>query len=963
MRTKISLGLVIAISLCCYGLKAQTVTPLYNFEAGTTQAGTYGMAWPGAPYITSYAPGSNPSATGINASATSLNLVEVAGVNWWDNLSIFTLTTPTTITNSNRYLHIMYRTSNIAGGGFSVNLNTSSFNGSAGSTRFDANLSANNTWQDIVIDLNYLITNNIQLSSFNMNPDLNGWGSGSGGTYNFDEIILSSSPLPRGTTFLTGNNLYDFESGTSGNISGITTYSDAGNPVTYPVTNPYQTYANQTTNCGKRSANSSINWWVGFVFSFVNPVQIDIDHKYLHVMVIAPTAGQSVAFDIKQGATTVIADNPNTINTANVWQDVVIDVSSLAYISGMSIKCGNWDGTAAGDYYYDEIWIDGDPTPRLNAVAVLNLTNNNPTMGSVSGAGTFTKGVSTTVTATPNTGYRFVNWTENGSQVSTVDSYTFAAVDRTLVANFASNTINLSSSINSDASLLNNCTACDITIADGGSLNINTSKSFNTLTVAPSGKLTLNSGQTLSITGAFTLQSDATGTGTFVDNTTTSPQAINGTVQQYVTAGRNWYVSIPLTSTPTSVLNKGTSVLCYDEQSGTFISPPSGNLTAGRGYISVASSSPTVTGTSGTIDFTGSLNTGNVIVPLTRHSGVSKEGFNLVGNPYPSYLDFSKVDTTTAKILSTIWYRTKTVQDTYTFDTYNSMADIGTTNGSTAVTKMIPPMQAFWVRVKAGQVGGTLTFTNAMRAHIDNSGNRLKVPAANQSTQQILRLQVSNGINSDEAIVLFNPNASNNLDNYDSPKMSNNDSDVPEIYTTIGNENLVINGMNSITPDQEIPLVFKPGSSSQLTIKASVFSNFDANTRILLRDYLDINNVIEKDLTDGVAYSFASATPATTANRFTLVFKSPSVTTGENNNNTDLNISIFRNGNGQITVSSPIQLQGKTMMSVYNALGQKLETRQLTSMVTVLNKTFESGVYFVNVIANGKVTTQKVIIN
>ncbi len=42
-----------------------------------------------------------------------------------------------------------------------------------------------------------------------------------------------------------------------------------------------------------------------------------------------------------------------------------------------------------------------------------------------------------TVTATPNAGYSFVNWTESGTQVSTNASYNFtASTNRTLVANF-----------------------------------------------------------------------------------------------------------------------------------------------------------------------------------------------------------------------------------------------------------------------------------------------------------------------------------------------------------------------------------------------------------------------------------------------------------------------------------------------------------------------------------------------
>jgi hypothetical protein len=372
MKKQITLSLL-AILMTTSVVVAQTVTPLYNFETGTTQAGTYAMAWTGAPYITSYAPGTNPDAAGINATATSLNLVEVAGVNWWDNLSVFTLTTPTTITSSNRYLHIMFRTTDIAGGGFSVNLNTNALLGdpNKGTTRFDANLSANNTWQDVVIDLNYLITNNIQLSSFDMNPDLNGWGGGSGGTYNFDEIILSSSPLPRGTTFLTGNDLYDFEPGTAANITGITTSADANNPVTYPVANPYKTGMNLTANVGKRTAAATTNWWTGFGFTFANPVQVDANHKYLHIMMIAPANGQQVSFDVKQGATNVIADGLATITTANTWQDVVLDVSGMAYISGMSIKCGNWGGTAVGDYYFDEIYIDGSSAPRTNVATEL----------------------------------------------------------------------------------------------------------------------------------------------------------------------------------------------------------------------------------------------------------------------------------------------------------------------------------------------------------------------------------------------------------------------------------------------------------------------------------------------------------------------------------------------------------------------------------------------------------------
>lgn len=47
-------------------------------------------------------------------------------------------------------------------------------------------------------------------------------------------------------------------------------------------------------------------------------------------------------------------------------------------------------------------------------------------------------GTSATVKATPTTGYDFINWTENGSSVSTNSIYTFTVIgNRTLTANFS----------------------------------------------------------------------------------------------------------------------------------------------------------------------------------------------------------------------------------------------------------------------------------------------------------------------------------------------------------------------------------------------------------------------------------------------------------------------------------------------------------------------------------------------
>ncbi|MEI8043679.1 MAG: putative Ig domain-containing protein, partial [Verrucomicrobiota bacterium] len=74
-----------------------------------------------------------------------------------------------------------------------------------------------------------------------------------------------------------------------------------------------------------------------------------------------------------------------------------------------------------------------DPVPH-SAVD----TTASPTIGGLAvGDGVYTNGTSATVIATPNAGYRFVNWTENGAVVATAATYTFTnIVNRSLLATF-----------------------------------------------------------------------------------------------------------------------------------------------------------------------------------------------------------------------------------------------------------------------------------------------------------------------------------------------------------------------------------------------------------------------------------------------------------------------------------------------------------------------------------------------
>ena len=67
----------------------------------------------------------------------------------------------------------------------------------------------------------------------------------------------------------------------------------------------------------------------------------------------------------------------------------------------------------------------------------LILNTNTSEGGTVSGEGIFEKGSNVTANANANSGYVFLNWTENGEEVSTQEEFTFTLeANRTLIANF-----------------------------------------------------------------------------------------------------------------------------------------------------------------------------------------------------------------------------------------------------------------------------------------------------------------------------------------------------------------------------------------------------------------------------------------------------------------------------------------------------------------------------------------------
>lgn len=655
----------------------------------------------------------------------------------------------------------------------------------------------------------------------------------------------------------------------------------------------------------------------------------------------------------------------------------------------------NWtNGTDAGTGIQNTLILR---TTNMNAASpALNNQGIYSTAGGASGPNTVSTDwtvISTSVAAGAT------SFTDNAVSAST--AYKYAVFHRDMAYNYSSALVitaitNLSTQVN--VADLPSCPTCDLAVAAGGTLDINATKSYKSITVAPTAKLTLNSG-TLTLTNGITLESDANGTATLIDNY--SEPTVNATVKQYLSSARNWYFTPAVSGV---VVPASSTYFGYDEAGGNFDLSASGasaywkpystgaSLTAGKGYI-------VQPGSATTLSFTSTTNSGDVSSVLT-YNGDNGKGYNLVGNPYPSYLNWSAVydydfnNGKTANIpTGTIWYRTVNYNGNSAWlpnTTYNQNAIVyngtrfyratsatgisaattgptgtgtGISDGSVVwnyegsvyvfatvsasgdavpsfVSNLIPPMQAFWVKTTTG--GGTLRFKNSMRSHnTDVGSNLLKAPKSTVNEMPRVRLHVSNGASADEAVIYASTNASKALDSYDAPKYFNSTgSNQAEIYSQAGNEKLAINALNEIGAGTEIAIGFATEKANNFSISATELKNISSNMQVVLKDK-QINT--EFDLGNEQVYIFSSAATSNES-RFSLIFKSKG-TTANIDNSPKTSAQVFVNVANKINILAP----EKSNYAIYNAVGMLIENGVLNYKLYTVNYKLVQGMYIVKV--------------
>lgn len=383
-------------------------------------------------------------------------------------------------------------------------------------------------------------------------------------------------------------------------------------------------------------------------------------------------------------------------------------------------------------------------------------------------------------------------------------------------------------------------TVATITIDGNTFVTLNPASSADVLTI--SGALTINSGSslfiapgmavTVTVTGTLTnnagttglkILSTAAGTGMLMHNNA----GVQGTIQRYVTGTNNLYhlVSVPINtaSTPlTSNVFLYSYLARYDEAGGNWDqmgTPTNNTIETGRGYLTYDPTDATET-----YSFPGQLN--YAAVDMSVSYSIDK-GWNLVGNPYPSNIDWDIVEG---------WTKTNLYNTVYVWNApgnkYGTYVGGVANNGG---SNLIATGQAFFVRANAA--GPALQINSAAR-----TTSAVSFLKEGNSIQDILRITANLNNYSHELVVRFKDEATDEFDgDYDAYHLSSiTNAVVPDIYTVDASDvRYSINAVPYSGDEKIITMAYKSTGDGLVTLNASELESFNQsnpNIGILLED-------------------------------------------------------------------------------------------------------------------------------
>ncbi len=333
-----------------------------------------------------------------------------------------------------------------------------------------------------------------------------------------------------------------------------------------------------------------------------------------------------------------------------------------------------------------------------------------------------------------------------------------------------------------------------------------------------------------------------------------------------------------------------------------------------------------------TIDVSGIVNSGALSITLYNNNNTFTQGLNLVGNPYPSPIDWDEATGwTKINIDDAIYYFKSSTTDQYG-GTYSSY--IGGISSDGFANNIIPSMQGFFVHVSDGAypVSGTLGMNNSVRI-TDQTHPFLKskyIQSKSSGDNPLIRISAEFDDDTgsvDHMVVYLNPFATAGFDyDLDALKLLNTDYTVPNIYFTIpGDKKLSINALpESIEFPIRIPLGVKTNRGGNLVFSLKDLDDYYSIYRIELYDsYTDINRRL---LTDSCYSTYLDA--AEYHNRFFLDISQVSTETKEPDSS-DRIFKAYASGNLlRVEIYEPPQ--GIGILTIHNVLGQTLKRFNIT---------------------------------
>ncbi len=299
---------------------------------------------------------------------------------------------------------------------------------------------------------------------------------------------------------------------------------------------------------------------------------------------------------------------------------------------------------APGFEHYNDSTAEGNPANQTIGTYFTVGTTSNPTAGgTTTGSGSYISGSQATVTATPNTGYSFINWTENSNVVSTSVGYTFVVTaNSNVVANFTPQQYIIS---------ISSAPVAGGTTSGGGSYNFG---STTTVTATANSTWTfLNWTENVNVVSTTSAYSfTVTANRALVANFTQDPTFLVTTASEPVSGGTtsgggNYYSGQPATVTATA--NTGYNFTTWTEN-GTVVSVAANytftisgarnlvaNFTMQQFNITTSSNPPTAGTTSGDGTFNYGTQTMVTAIPNSNWNFLSWTEDGVIVSISPAY--------------------------------------------------------------------------------------------------------------------------------------------------------------------------------------------------------------------------------------------------------------------------------------------------------------------------------------